>query len=285
MDDRRNPTRRIAMPAAALLLAAGVAFGLYRLFGPTEPPARARVEAPDAGVVRPAAPAQPAPEPLVTFPLPGGEPPEAAMTAPAQAPADAMAAFERDLAGLADAGALARFLDPATLVRRLVSTVDNLSSDALPLRMRAVLPIGGAFSVAQGPDGPIVDPANARRYEPFVRFVESIDTKRAVEVYVRHYRLFQGEYRGQGSPDRYFNDRVVAAIDHLLGTPEVSGPIRLVQPKVLYRFADPELEAQSAGRKALLRMGADNVARIKAKLRAVRAEIARQGSAAAGAPR
>jgi hypothetical protein len=280
MDEERSPIRRAAMPLVLLLLAAAVAFGLYRLFAPPVPPAPPRVEAPPQPEPAPA----PAPEPVAQFPLPG-EPPEAAMAAPAEAPADAMAAFDRDVAALDGSGTLGRFFDLGSLVRRTVSTVDNLASDELPLRARAVLPTRGAFLVSKGPDGPTIDPANARRYEPFVRLVESIDTKRAVEVYTRHYRLFQGEYRGQGSPNRYFNDRVVAAIDHLLATPEVKGPIRLVQPKVQYRFADPELEALSAGQKALLRMGPDNAARIKAKLRAVRAEIARQGVGAAGASR
>lgn len=283
MSDDRSLIRRIALPAIVLLMAAAVGFGLYRLFGPTEPPPRPRADVPAATTATTAPPVD-QPGPVAAFPLPG-EPPEAAMTAPAQAPAEAMAAFERDLAGLVDPGALARFFEPATLVRRLVSTVDNLASDQLPLRARLVLPIGGAFAVSTGADGPVIDPANARRYQPFVALLESIDTRRAVGLYVTHYRLFQGEYRGQGSPNRYFNDRLVAAIDHLLATPDVRGPIRLVQPKVLYRFADPELEALSAGQKALLRTGPDNAARIKARLRAVRAEIARQGGGASEATR
>lgn len=281
MDEERSWARRIVMPAVLLVLAAAVAYGIYRLFFPqVAAPQPPRVESPAAPTPAPA----PAPEPVAKFPLPG-ESPEAAMSAPAEAPADALAAFERDVAALAAPGALARFFDLGSLVRRSVSTVDNLSSDELPLRARAVLPTRGAFAVSKGPDGTVIDASNARRYEPFVKLIESIDTRRAVEVYVRHYRLFQGEYRGQGSPNRYFNDRVVAAIDHLLATPDVKGPIRLVQPKVLWRYADPELEALSAGQKALLRMGADNAARIKAKLRAVRAEIARQGPAGAGASR
>jgi hypothetical protein len=278
MDEERSLIRRAAMPGAVLVLAVGVAFGLYRLFGP-QPPAAP----PQAGARAVPAPAPP-PESVAKFPLPG-ESPEAAMAAPAEAPADARAAFERDVAGLADPATFGRFFELATLVRRLVSTVDNIASDELPLRARAVLPMRGAFVVAKGADGPTIDASNARRYEPFVKLVESIDTRRAVEVYVAHYRLFQGEYRGQGSPNRYFNDRVVAAIDHLLATPDVKGPIRLVQPKVLYRYADPELEALSAGQKALLRMGPENAARIKAKLRAVRAEIARQGRTGPGGSR
>jgi hypothetical protein len=38
----------------------------------------------------------------------------------------------------------------------------------------------------------------------------------------------------------------------------------------MYKFADPGLESMSAGQKLLLRMGPDNAARVKAKLKAVR---------------
>jgi hypothetical protein len=46
-----------------------------------------------------------------------------------------------------------------------------------------------------------------------------------------------------------------------------------VQPKVLYEFADAELEARSAGQKLLMRMGAANAERVKTRLRQFRAEI------------
>ena len=48
----------------------------------------------------------------------------------------------------------------------------------------------------------------------------------------------------------------------------------LTRPNVLYEFADPALEAQSAGRKLLLRMGPGNAARVKMKLRDMRDRIA-----------
>ena len=35
-------------------------------------------------------------------------------------------------------------------------------------------------------------------------------------------------------------------------TPEVSRPVRLVQPRVLYRYADPAIESLSAGQKRRL---------------------------------
>jgi hypothetical protein len=65
-------------------------------------------------------------------------------------------------------------------------------------------------------------------------------------------------------------------IDHLLQAPEVSAPIRLVQPKVFYEYADTDLESRSAGQKLLIRMGPANSRAIKAKLREFRAEIAKK---------
>ncbi|RPH46508.1 MAG: DUF3014 domain-containing protein [Burkholderiales bacterium] len=275
-------SRSLAMPMAVVAALIVVVLGAwYALTQRTDPQPSPVATAPQAAP----APAPAAPtEPAVAHPLPGLVP-EAAMAAPVEPSPDALAAFQRDLAALGDAGVLARFIDPASIVRRVVSTVDNLASDELPMRARAVNATPGAFGVQRQGETLVVDPANARRYEPFVAWVESIDTKRAVDLYVRHYALFQGEYRGQGSPNRYFNDRLVAAIDHLLATPEPAGAIGLVQPKVQYRHADPALESLSAGQKALLRTGPQNVARLKARLRALRAEVAKQGGAVAGASR
>jgi len=44
----------------------------------------------------------------------------------------------------------------------------------------------------------------------------------------------------------------------------------------MFLYADPALEAQSAGRKILMRMGRENEVKIKAKLREIRSELAVQ---------
>jgi len=64
-------------------------------------------------------------------------------------------------------------------------------------------------------------------------------------------------------------------IDHLLATPEPAAPLAVLQPRVLYEFANPDLEARSAGQKALLRMGPENERLVKAKLREFRGAITR----------
>jgi hypothetical protein len=67
---------------------------------------------------------------------------------------------------------------------------------------------------------------------------------------------------------------VIEVIDHLLSAPDAPATIALTQPNVFYEFADPTLESQSSGRKLLLRMGPGNAARVKAKLKEIRAHIA-----------
>jgi len=59
----------------------------------------------------------------------------------------------------------------------------------------------------------------------------------------------------------------------MLRAPDMQGPIELTQPKVFYEYADPKLESLSAGQKLLLRMGANNEAIMKAKLREFRKAI------------
>jgi hypothetical protein len=78
--------------------------------------------------------------------------------------------------------------------------------------------------------------------------------------------LLAADHRIQG----FAVDRVVEVIDHLLATPEIEEPLRLIQPRVLYEFADPKLQKLSGGQKILLRMGPANLRKLKAKLREIR---------------
>jgi hypothetical protein len=125
-------------------------------------------------------------------------------------------------------------------------------------------------------EGLAIAPDNATRYAPYVQMLERVDAKQLAGIYLRFYPWFQQAYEELGYPKAYFNDRLVAVIDHLLAAPEPGGPILLTQPKVLYQYLDPQLEALSAGQKTLVRMGPDNARRVKAKLRELRREITAQ---------
>ncbi len=204
----------------------------------------------------------------------GGEPPAAAEPLPALNQSDPP--LLDALAGILGADPLRELFQLDEFVRRLVVTVDNLPRRKLPRRQLVAKPVAGMF-VTYPADGDAwtISPDNAARYAPYVRLATAVDAGHLAAFYVRYYPLFQEAYAELGYPDAYFNDRLVEVIDHLLETPEVEGPIRLVRPHVFYQYADPELEALSAGQKTLLRMGSAHAAEIKAMLRSLRDAVTR----------
>ena len=263
-EDLRRPEVRPEPPRTqwlwlgigAALLAAMAALYYYSLLDLRPPPAPQVAAAPEPAPAPVAAPAPP--EPAVRHPLPE----ETAPSLPTLENSDAMA--RESLSGLLGGKAFQELVIPKELVRRIVATVDNLPRQTAPRRTIPLTPVPGAFVPGGG---------NEARYAPYVRVFESIDTRSLVQSYARAYPLFQRAYEELGFPGKYFNDRLVEAIDDLLAAPEPPGAPELVQSKVLYEFADPELESRSAGQKMLLRMGTENALRVKAKLREIRREL------------
>ena len=178
------------------------------------------------------------------------------------------------LSGMPGANAFERFFYPQNIVRRFVATVDNLPRKSVAPQVNLVKPLPGALLAASADGNLSISGDNAARYTPYVRFVQSVDTKTLVAVYVRFYPWFQQAYQDLGYPSGYFNDRLIDVIDNLLAAPVPSTPVALVQPHVLFEFANPDLEALSAGQKIMVRVGGENASQIKIKLREVRHVLA-----------
>ena len=172
------------------------------------------------------------------------------------------------LAGLLGQDVFKSFIEPQQLARRIVGTVDNLPRRVVPVRIGVVKPVTGKFV-------PTLE--NRARYAMHVKVFESLDARALVQAYVKLYPLLQSAYAEMGMQDAYFNDRLVEAIDDMLAAPELATQPELVQPKVFFRYADPDLEKRSAGQKILMRLGGEHAAKVKAKLREIRSELISQG--------
>ena len=169
---------------------------------------------------------------------------------------------------------IANLIAESRVIERVVASVDNLPRTHVAERMRPLTPLAGAFEVyEEGISQYAISQDTYERFDPLVAIVTSVDTADLLGLYRRYYSMFQTAYVDLGYPDGYFNDRLVETIDDMLATPEVADPIMLVRPHVLYEFADPDLEARSAGQKLMLRMGSENAAQIKSKLRELREAI------------
>ena len=269
----------IAAVAALLLTALGLG-GLYwyqqRARPSSEPVAPPVAEAP-------AAPASVAASvPAIRNPI---DPSLAAASAPPAA--DEQTLWRQGLAELLGQSALLRFVRTDDFSHRLVVTVDNLARSHAPPRLWPVNPTPGRFSVSGDGELRNIAAENAGRYTPLVTLISSVNPRQAAALYVLMYPQLQKTYEELGYPGRYFNDRVVEVIDHLLETPEppasgplmqlteVKGSVPSTQPWLRYEFADTDLQSLSAGQRILLRVGPTHRQALKAKLAEFRKLVAR----------
>ncbi len=225
------------------------------------------------------APPAPETEPVIAHPLP------ASVDAGAALPAlkDSDPAFLAAIVQLPGGDALRALLQPETLIRHIVATVDNLPRPRLAVELRPVRSTPGPFLTVGEEQQATLDDRNASRYAAAIAALRALDMRTVSALYQHYYPLFQRAYEDLGYPHAYFNDRLVAVIDHLLATPQPPEPLALVRPKVFWEFADPELEARSAGQKLLVRMGRENGAVVRTRLRELRALIVTAPGSAPGA--
>lgn len=255
--------------AVALL---GAALGAYWLSQRSveAPPSAPIFTAPVPVAAKPSAP-PPAPvaEPEIRHPL-EAEPAAPALPEPGHADAALFKALGKVLGKK-----LAALVVPDELIRHIVATIDNLPRQQLPAAIVPLKRTPGAFATAGSGETLAIDIGNAKRYAPTVKLIAALDSAKLVALYREFYPLFQRAYVQLGYPKGYFNDRLVETIDDLLAAPDVEPGARLVQPKVLYEYADPELQARSAGQKIMMRVGPANAAELKAKLGEIRQLVAR----------
>ncbi|WP_428819215.1 DUF3014 domain-containing protein [Microbulbifer sp. MCCC 1A16149] len=262
----------------ALLVVAAVVFGIY-WFALRDTPA------PEA----PAPVTEPAPEtPSVDLDKPEDEPvippaPEPAEPEdpPRQLPAlnDSDAEARKDIISLSSDGALANWIVPDEVVRKWVAAVNTATKGDLMHKNRPFNNLKDSLAVKDletRDDGQkiyVLSQENYQRYEQPVRLFAMVDTDTAVNLYQFWYPRLKQAYGELGLKNKNFHAAVLAAIDQALAAPEVEGPIKLIRPTVYYKFEDEKLEKLPGLHKLMIRIGPDNAARVKEKLRELKAAL------------
>lgn len=155
------------------------------------------------------------------------------------------------------------------LIRDTVVFVDNLRQ-GLVIREKATIAGPTApFRVLEQNGKIYIDPRSYDRYNPMVDWFVSLDTDVLVSMFERYQPLVKQALGEIGYPDQNPNEMLLEAINVLLETPSVGTVIELNDDSVMYRYADPTLEALPAAQKQMLRTGPDNIRRIKLKLEAI----------------
>jgi hypothetical protein len=162
-----------------------------------------------------------------------------------------------------------RPLKSSQLIRDAVVLADNISNGSIVRDRTIVQRPDGRFSVIEVDGELYIDESSYRRYDALVDWFVSLDAYALADNYELFKPLVQEAYAEIGYPDSDFDNTLMEAIDVLLSTPVPEGLVEVKADSVMYTYADDAYEALPAAQKQLLRMGPDNIERIKQKLREI----------------
>lgn len=171
------------------------------------------------------------------------------------------------------------WVEKEDLIRRLAVVIENTGRGEIPRRQLDFMAPEGRFQIRTredeaGEERIFVDPSSYARFDRYVDALESVPPETLATMLTDVYPLIDQALGELGAGEAVL-PRVLAAIDQVLAVPVIPGDVELVQPKVFYEYAEPELEGLSPLQKQVLRMGPANVTRVQAYASALRVALLR----------
>ncbi|NUZ11022.1 DUF3014 domain-containing protein [Pseudoalteromonas sp. McH1-7] len=158
------------------------------------------------------------------------------------------------------------------VIRRTVVYVDNLANGKIAEKHSPVVKPQDNFSVIDD-DIIITDPNSYERYTPYVAMFDTMSTAQVVRLYDQYKPLFEEAYEEIGYEGNEFNGTLADAIDELLATPIPDTALPLIKESVTYKYAYAEWEQLSAAQKQFLRMGPENMKKVKKRLKEIKSAL------------
>ncbi len=257
------------------IVAAVIVVGAVYLLWPGETEAMPPMETPANEMAPPEPMMEPEPEPVAPEP-----PPPARTAQEPQAPRlpslGNSDSFVRQQFGVDVASLLAGWLAQADLIYRTAAIIHNASQGKVSRSLLGFIRVPGRFMVRDEGGRKVIDAASYARYDAIVEAVTSTTPKRLIELFNLCEPLFVAALDELSVEDARPRLLLLAALDQVLNTPVLGGPVVVVEGRgPLYEFAAREMEARSALQKQLLRMGPENVSKLRNYARALRRELGR----------
>lgn len=187
-----------------------------------------------------------------------------------QTPVDGDAVLRQQVAAAGAANLLSKLPSSEHPLDLTAALVDALGRGIILRKMLPIEPLGQAFSVERQGDMLFMGADSYRRYDSHTDAIAALNVGVMVETFHTLRPLYKQAFEQLGLDPDDFDNAVIRALDMILATPEIEGPIALNTKSVVYIYADPALETLPAVQKQLLRMGPDNIRRIKQTARALR---------------
>ena len=187
-------------------------------------------------------------------------------------PLDQMDAFLRPLlSALSTRPEVTRWLATDDLIRHTAAAIEQASDGHSPARDFKMVAPQGRLATSGRASQRTIDPSSYRRFDGLTAAVTSLDPAAVANIYRTIRPRLNEAYQAMGNPSRDVDNALRNAIDIMLDTPVVNGPIRLVEGTgAAWDYADPELESLLPTQKQLLRMGPENAQKILVWLRGLK---------------
>ena len=169
--------------------------------------------------------------------------------------------------------AVEQFAVSNNVLQRAVSFVDSLSQGDMPYKLVPIARPKQQFGVQKLDYGYVADSANSARYDGLAKWIDSVDVTTLVGMVNTFEAPLNEAYSLLGYPDTNFRDKLVAALELIMLTPEPQPEAALVKKEAVYVYEDPELEALPALQKQVMRAGTKNADIIRGKAAELRAAI------------
>ena len=156
------------------------------------------------------------------------------------------------------------------LMRRTASYLDGLSNGVMLSKVFPLSPPEGKFATHKS-DGSIwLNAGNYERYNRTINAIANTDMGSIAKMFHFSRPLLEAAFAEMGYNPRQMDGIILQAIDIILATPIIVEPIQLTRESVVYKFADPELEALLPIQKQLLRTGPNNTKHLQKQAMALR---------------
>jgi Protein of unknown function (DUF3014) len=276
-------TRRSRVPVVELLLAVALIAGLLIFWFWTDTqdkqkPAATVAEAPPVAVAAspPELPATPD-IPQRTEPVTAVVPDATGMVADAEpatatplTPQEGDALLRQQLAAAGAKPILLKMLSEQQPLEVSAALIDGLGHGVILRKFLSGSLHSEAFSVVTQDDGIYMSPTSYLRYDAFADAIAALDIGVLVNAFHMLRPVYEQTYEYLGLNPDDFDNAVIRTLDMVLATPEIGEPIALQTKSVMYLYASPSLESLPEVQKQLLRMGPDNIRRIKQQAQLLR---------------
>lgn len=191
--------------------------------------------------------------------------------------------FTRSVLGpLTENSAFARWLGTDGLLQKAAAVVDGLARGVVLTRYMPGPPPEESFPVLIEEGVIRLDEAGYARFDDYTEAIITVSPAMLANSFHTLRPLLESAYGELGGTPEEIDNRIIAAIDRVMDTPDHHGPFVLTRDSVRYRFADPALEALPDVQKQMLRIGPENRRKLLNYLQALRAALLAEDSRTAG---